>query len=92
MAMTRDEIVEYISESFEDYVDEILLADGFEEAFVGIVSSFGGKPKACYDYAKCVQVLAKEMTEEEAEEYMQFNVVGAYVGECTPAFLNCPDK
>lgn len=90
--MTRDEIVEYISESFEDYVDEILLANGFEEAFVGIVSSFYGKPSACYDYSKCVRVLAKEMTEEEAEEYMQFNVVGAYVGEFTPSFLHCPDK
>jgi hypothetical protein len=29
----------------------------------------------------------KDMTSEEAEEYFEFNVQGAYVGENTPAFL-----
>jgi hypothetical protein len=27
------------------------------------------------------------MTDQEAHEYMEFNVVGAYVGEHTPVFL-----
>jgi len=29
----------------------------------------------------------KNMTHEEAMEYFDFNVVGSYVGEHTPAFI-----
>jgi hypothetical protein len=29
------------------------------------------------------------MSEEEAEEYFQYNVEGAWVGENTPIFLEC---
>ena len=28
------------------------------------------------------------MTYDEAVEYLEFNVTQAYVGECTPAFIN----
>jgi hypothetical protein len=36
-----------------------------------------------------VQILTRNrMTEEEAEEYLDFNVIGAYVGEMTPLFLH----
>jgi len=44
----------------------------------------------CYDYAKCVEILKakSEMTEEEAEEFLNFNTLGAYVGETTPLFLH----
>jgi hypothetical protein len=67
--------------------DEIvLLADGFEEAFVGIGRQFG-RPLAVYDRAKCIEILTRELTEAEAEEYFQFNTEGAYVGEQTPIFL-----
>jgi hypothetical protein len=64
----------------------ILLADGFEEAFVGVGRQFG-KPIAVYDRAKCIEILTRDMSEEEAEEYFQFNTEGAYVGEQTPIFL-----
>ena len=44
---------------------------------------------AVYDYEKCIQVLVERdgMTREDAEEFFDFNVVGAYVGENTPIFL-----
>jgi len=66
--------------------ESVLLADGFEEAFIGIARQFGNA-FAVYDRKKCIDILAKEMTEDEAEEYFQFNVEGAYVGDSTPAFL-----
>jgi hypothetical protein len=31
----------------------------------------------------------EDMDEEEAEEYFQFNVEGAWVGKNTPIFLEC---
>ena len=77
----------YVEEHYPD--DEILLADGFEDAFVGIVESNGSHPKALYNEDKCVDILIERdgMDYEEAIEFFQFNVAGAYVGEYTPAFV-----
>lgn len=81
----KQQIEEWLSEAFPD--QEILMADGFEEAFIGVGMQFN-KPIAIFDYDKCLTILQKDgMTYYEAEEYMQFNVVGSYVGENTPAFL-----
>ena len=68
--------------------DPIMLADGFEEAFVGIGQQFTTH-FAVYDHGRCVQILVERdgMTEEEAEEFMEFNVTGAWVGKGTPVFL-----
>jgi hypothetical protein len=45
-----------------------------------------GPPRAVYSYDKCVEVLERDMDYEDAVEYMEFNVTGAYVGEQTPVF------
>ena len=66
--------------------EELLLADGFEDAFIGIARQFN-KPFAVYDRSKCIQSLLMDMTLEDAEEHFQYNVEGAYVGEGTPAFI-----
>jgi hypothetical protein len=68
----------------------ILTADGFDDAFVGIGIQFN-RPIAVYDYAKCISILAKEMDYEDAVEFFEFNVIGAWVGEQTPIFLRYPD-
>jgi hypothetical protein len=65
----------------------MLKADGFDEAIIGTVERCGSETVLCYDYNKCVEILMEYMTEEEAIEYMDFNVVGAYMGEDTPMFL-----
>lgn len=70
--------------------EEVLLADGYEEAFVGIARRFDGAPFAVYDRNKCIKILNEGgLNSEEAEEYFQFNVEGAYMGENTPAFIHC---
>lgn len=65
-----------------------LFADGFEAALIGTGTQFN-KELAVYDYDKCVEILMaeSEMTEDEAIEYMEFNVTGAYVGDHTPVFV-----
>ena len=92
---TAPTILEYLEVHYPETMDEILLADGFEDAFLGVVESFGSEPKACYDLLKCIDILMNRdsMTYDEAVEYMDFNVTQAYVGEYTPAFihLNCHD-
>ena len=80
-----------LKEKVEDMLGEdenVLLADGFDDAFVGIGRQFG-RPIAIYDRTKCIDILQKDMSEEEAEEYFQYNVEGAWVGENTPIFLEC---
>lgn len=83
--MNRKQIEEYI-ELYNPEL-EILLADGFDAAFLGIGQQFNNF-FAIYDRFKCIQILAEDMTLEEAEEYFDFNVVGAYVGENTPVFVD----
>lgn len=69
-----------------DLDDEILFADGFEDALIGYVSRCSSPITALYDRAKCIDILMERdgMTHEEAEEYFQYNVEGAWVGEYTP--------
>jgi hypothetical protein len=80
-----------LKEKVEDILGEdenVLLADGFDDAFVGIGRQFG-RPIAVYNRSKCIDILKEDMSEEEAEEYFQYNVEGAWVGENTPIFLEC---
>jgi len=83
--MNKIKILTFIEENYPE--TEILLADGFEKAFLGIGQQFNTY-FAIYDKNKCINILSKDMTYEEAVEYFQFNVVGAYVGENTPVFLD----
>ena len=57
------------------------LADGFEDAFVGTtISAFGRKQVAIYDYDKCILILMHDnhMTEDDAIEYFDYNVMGSW--------------
>lgn len=87
LSMTRDEIQAWLEERFPD--EEFLLADGFEDAFVGVVYGKGREAVACYNHDRCLEVLMSRdgMTEEEASEYFSFNVDDAWVGAKTPMFL-----
>jgi hypothetical protein len=69
----------------EDYPD-LLKLDGFDEAILGVVERIGLQA-ICYDTHKVIEILMKDMTEEEAWEYYSYNMLGAYVGESTPVFL-----
>jgi hypothetical protein len=85
----------YIQETVEACLaddETVSLADGFEQAFVGIARQFN-KVMAVYDLTKCLAILMEQgMDLDSAKEYMEFNVTGAWVGENTPAFLTtAPD-
>ena len=66
--------------------DKALLADGFSEALIGMGTRFT-YDVAVYDYEKCIEILERDMSREDAEEYFDFNVSGAYVGDNTPVFV-----
>lgn len=69
-------------------MSDTLKADGFDEAVIGIGRQFN-KNLVIYDEDKCIEILMERdgMSEEEAIEFFEFNVVGAYVGEYTPIYV-----
>ena len=40
-----------------------------------------------YDRAKILEFLETEMTEEDAIEHYEFNIIGSWVGDGTPIFV-----
>jgi hypothetical protein len=78
-------MLEKILEQYPD--EEILIADGFDDAVIGIeVSSM----RLIYSVEKCIDILMEQgMDMTESVEYFEFNISGAYVGEKTPIW--CED-
>jgi hypothetical protein len=67
---------------FERYGDdEYLTADGFDDAIIGFDEQSW---RVIYSVRKCIDILMKDMDEQEAIEYFAYNVSGAYMGEKTP--------
>jgi len=67
--------------------EECLTADGFDAALVGC--TYGLNVVAVYDINKMIEILIEEgMEYEDAVEHLDYNVVGAYVGEKTPQYIN----
>ncbi len=85
----KETIQSYLVDNYPDEIEDILLADGLEEAFIGVTAGYGGITRACYDSSKCVEILMKRdgMDFGEAVEFFNFNIVGAYMGDYTPEFI-----
>jgi hypothetical protein len=83
--LTKQDIHEYL----ESRGESVLLCDGFDEAFIGLSQRINEPLCAVYSYDKMVDVLMKRdgMDYEDATEYLDFNVIGAWVGEQTPIIV-----
>lgn len=72
--------------------EETLLIDGCDEAVVGYVCRCGQPPIVIYDHSKLVQKFVGDgMTDEEAEEWVSFNIESAWHGKGTPGVLHAAD-
>jgi hypothetical protein len=60
--------------------------DGFDDAIIGVAERCSQEPVLVYDYAAMVALMSKRdgLSRANAEEYIQFNLVGAWIGEQTP--------
>ena len=63
--------------------------DGFDNAIIGVGERCTTDSMIVYDYDKMVKVLVTrdDMSYEEAEEYIDFNIVGAWIGDTTPIIV-----
>tara|TARA_R110002110_G_scaffold96410_2_gene248378 strand:- start:244 stop:492 length:249 start_codon:yes stop_codon:yes gene_type:complete len=67
--------------------NDILFADGFDDAVIGIVHRCGMPPVVLYDEEKCIEIIMRDgASRDSAIEYFYFNVAGSYVGKDTPCF------
>jgi hypothetical protein len=79
---------EWIDQLADDCDYDLTVMDGFDDCIVGIVERCTMPPIVCYDREKVIAALMRDgMTWEEAEEYFEFNQMGAWVGDSTPCFL-----
>ena len=72
-------------------IDEnLLLADGFDGALIRIGQRCGQPDLAVYSIPLALGILVDRdgMTIEEAREYLEFNVLGAWVGDRSPMWID----
>jgi hypothetical protein len=75
-----------LSKIIESYPDEeILCADGFDDAVIGIESS---TMRLIYSTRLCIAILCRDMSFEDAVDYFAYNVSGSYMGERTPIWCD----
>jgi hypothetical protein len=82
-------ITDAMREWFDAFDENMLVADGFDAAILGVAERCGQLPLVVYDAEKCIKILVERdhMSYEDAEEFFNFNTAGAWVGEYTPLFL-----
>ena len=74
-------------EIFDQY-EGLLKMDGFDDCVAGVCLRFGQEPILAYDHTKVIKQLMDDgITEEEAQEFFEFNQIGAWMGERTPCFI-----
>ena len=70
--------------------------DNFDDAIIGIGNRCGMPDVYVYSYEKMLTILMKEdnLTERDAIDYLEYNALGAYVGEATPVIVRSiePDE
>lgn len=69
---------------------EVVVLDAFQDAFLGFAerNDFPGAV-ACYDKTIILQLLTSNygLSNSEAEDFFQSNVLGSWVGKSTPVFI-----
>lgn len=76
----RNEIIERYSDT-----EDVLFADGLDDAIIGFDTNLW---KVVYSKSKCVDVISKEISREDAIEYLEYNTFCAYVGDKTPIWVD----
>ncbi len=79
-----------LREDISEINPEALLIDGFDEAIIGMAERINLGPVVAYDVQTILKIMIErdEMTFDEAIEYFEFNILGAWAGDNTPIFIN----
>ena len=67
--------------------------DEYDACIVGIGYRFNAGPLAVYSIPLVLQVMEGwGMDDEEAQEFFEFNTIGAWMGDGTPMFVHLFDR
>ena len=68
--------------------DKMKKWDNCDEAIIGEGVRCSQEPVLVYDYNKLIKIFKKEgMSEEESIEWIDYNILGAWIGDDTPIVL-----
>jgi hypothetical protein len=72
-----------------EFAEGAVILDGLDDAIIGIVEEFGNGPRILYSKPKILNILCERdsMTQSEAEEFYDYNILGLYAGEQNAVFL-----
>jgi len=80
-----NDFIEEMSTTFPDMV--VLEPRKFDKAITGVVERIN-LHVFCYDVARILNILQEEgMSQQEAQEYFEYNILGSWMGEHTPVYL-----
>lgn len=84
-------LADWVDAVSDDSEVPLLKMEGYDDCIIGVVRRFN-ESFILYDKSKVLRRLCADgMTFEEAEEWYEFNMVGAWLGEGTVAFLERPE-
>jgi hypothetical protein len=64
----REQILEELCDN-----EQLMFVDGFDEAIIGVTNST--EMRVVYSFTKAIKILREKMSEEEAIEYLYYNVM-----------------
>ena len=59
----------------------------YDDAIIGVMERAGGSPVIAYDTQKILDILERSMPMEDAQEFFEYNILGAYMGDRTPVYI-----
>jgi len=87
--MTDKELRNFIIENnLVDEDQEVLLASGYADAFLGITDSEPRRAVYCKESMVEVVMTEDKCSYTEALEWLEFNTWNSYVGKHTPIYIN----
>ena len=84
----NDTVQHYDESGRWDLDGKVLKVEGFDEAIIGLCRKAGHDDCLLYDEDKVINLLMGDgMSYDEAIEYYEYNIAGAFMGDGTPAFF-----
>lgn len=76
-------------EEMKEFAEGAIILDGLDDAIIGIAEEFGNGYRIVYSKSKIFSILMNRdgMTEEEAIEFYEYNILGLYASPQNAIFF-----
>jgi hypothetical protein len=88
MTPSQTDVIQLVNEMADE---NALYIDGYEDAIIGVADVWRDNTRrtvVVYDYETMIlSMIGDDVTAEDAAEYIEFNISGAYVGPYQPIIV-----